>query len=421
MLIEFSVTNFRSIREKQALSLVAGSGKEMPDNTFEPNAPKAPRLLRSAALYGPNASGKTNVINALGFMRDFVRDSATGREPKAKTGAPPFLLDRDSRNHPSEFEVLFIHKGIRYQYGFALTRERVVEEWLFAWPVGRTQMWFERSYDHTTDEYTWVMGNSLLGQKQVIQEATRPNALFVSTAAQLNHEQLSAIPEWFEEGLFLMPHRSMEHPLNVNGYTVDICADEGGAGDIAQFMKAADLGISGIDIDRKTLTEEDFPGLPAELKQEVVGKEMRRPVFLHERSDGSGQERFQIGMESDGTKAMFALAAPWRDVIANGMVLVIDELDSSLHPKLVRFLLVELIHSPRYNRHNAQLIFTTHDVTLMDDLFRRDQIWLVEKDASQASTLTPLSEFKPRKDEKLQKGYMSGRYGALPVLTPERL
>ncbi|MBI5138012.1 MAG: ATP-binding protein [Nitrospirae bacterium] len=417
MLIEFSVTNFRSIREKQTLSMVAGSGKEMPGNTFDPKAPKAPRLLRSAALFGPNASGKTNVINALAFMHNFVRDSATGREPKAKTGATPFLLDRDSRNQPSEFEILFIHKGIHYQYGFALTRERVVEEWLFAWPVGRAQMWFKRSYDDASDAYTWGMGNSLLGQRQVIQEATRPNALFVSTAAQLNHEQLSVIPEWFQEGLFLMGNGLLEY--RHIAHTLDMIENEGGASGLANFMKAADLGINGIAVDRKTITADDLPSAPEELKQEIVGKKMRRPVFLHECPDGSGQERFPIESESDGTRAMFALAGPWRDIIANGMVLVIDEL-SSLHPKLVRFL-VELIHSPHYNPKNAQLIFTTHDVTLMDDLFRRDQIWLVEKDASQASTLTPLSEFKPRLDEKLQKGYMSGRYGALPVLTPERL
>jgi len=432
MLVEFTVTNFRSIRESQTLSMVAGSGKELRDtHTVTPKGPatpastakpvKLPTLLRSAAIYGPNASGKSNLLEAFHFMHDFVQSSAMDRKAKAPIKTQPFLLDKASKTDPSEFEVTFIMGGVRYQYGFALTRERVMEEWLFAWPKGSSQTWFQRSYDADTDTDIWEYGPSLKGKKADVQKATRPNALFASMAAQYNHEQLSVISDWFYERTFLINRHHFNNPQRLAELTMEDYVEQGDVTPVRNFLRAADLGIDTVDFRRYTLSSADLPdNLPRDLVEQLTSEERTEPLFLHSHSDGEVTERFTWDLESDGTKAMFGLAGPWLNAIKHGMLVIVDELDRSLHPKLVQFL-VELIHNPEYNRNNAQLIFTTHDVTTMDELFRRDQMWFVEKNREHATTITPLSDYSPRKGEALQRGYMAGRYGALPELEPELL
>ena len=197
MLIEFNVTNYLSIREQTTLSLVKAKSEELKStNTFVPEAPVTPELLRSSALYGANAAGKSNFIKALQFMRGLVIRSAKESQAGEKLAVTTFLLDETSKKKPSEFEVTFVSQGVRYQYGFAVTQERIIEEWLLAYPKGRPQRWIERAYDEKSQAYVWGKMEKLSGQKQLWQAATRSNALLDRKSTRLNssHTDISRMP-----------------------------------------------------------------------------------------------------------------------------------------------------------------------------------------------------------------------------------
>ena len=416
MLIEFSVTNYRSFLTTQLLTLTANTTTELrEENSFVSPASNLPRLLHSAVVYGPNAAGKSNLVQAIAFMKRFVLSSAKESQEGEKIDVTPFLFNRQSSRNPSEFEVLFIQNGIRYQYGFAVTSERVTGEWLFAYPEGRAQKWFERNYDLETQKDVWYFGPKFTGRRKVWQEATRSNALFLSTAIQLNNEQLKPVFNWFDHKLHVIDHGGNLHP----GFSTSECEKEEKKKKILKFMNAADLSITDIFLEKKEFSTKDLPAeMPQNIKEEISkeldGKKLTSLFFMHPSSDTGEDVALEFEEESAGTRKLFTLAGPWLDVLDNGLVLFVDELDTSLHPHLVRFLL-NLFHNPETNRHNAQLVFTTHDTTVLDQtLMRRDQVWFVEKDAENATRLYPLSDYKPRKGEALQKGYLYGRYGALP-------
>jgi len=420
MFIEFNVTNYRSIRETQTISMVASKYYNELDemNCFDSGVTGLQKMLRSAVLYGPNAAGKSNLFRALHFMQSFVLESHSLQEGQTiKT--VPFALNEHSKNEPSEFEIFFLQDNVRYQYGFAANRMRVTKEWLLAFPEGKAQRWYEREYDATEDKDKWYFGSKFSGRRQLWQEATRKNALFLSTAIQLNNEQLKPVFSWFQNKLVsILPGT----PINLK-FSIDQCASAEGTLRIMDFMNSADIGISGIEVKKIPIppmkSEMLPPDMPQPIKEKILlemqGKELPDIQFLHKMDTGESVP-FRFSDESDGTKRLFAFAGPWLDVLAKGRILFVDELGTSLHPLMVRFLL-GLIQNQEINRYNAQLIFTTHDTSVLDtDILRRDQIWFVEKDPKQASRLYPLSDFKPRQGEALEKGYLKGRYGALPFI-----
>jgi len=415
MLIEFNVTNYLSIREQATLSLVKAKSEELKStNTFVPGAPATPDLLRSSALYGANAAGKSNFIKALQFMQGLVMRSAKESQAGEKMAITPFLLDETSRNKPSEFEVTFVNQGVRYQYGFSATQERIIEEWLLAYPKGRPQRWIERAYNEKSQAYVWGKMEKLSGQKQLWQAATRSNALFLSTAIQLNNQQLTPVFEWFSTTL---------HVAGIGAwspsFSMKLCESLETKNRIARFLKTADLDIDDIQLEKEKLKKENLPDdMPDEFKKQIEEEfgdklivNVKTAHFLR-----SGKKvLFDIYNESDGTQKIFTLAGPWIDSLENGYVLVIDELHDNLHPLMVKFL-VNQFHCRETNPKNAQLIFTTHDTSILNqEMFRRDQIWFCEKDKDQSSKLYPLTDFSPRKGvENLEQGYLAGRYGALP-------
>jgi uncharacterized protein len=416
MLIEFSATNYRSFLTTQSLALAANTATELQEeNSFVSPVSNLPRFLRSSVVYGPNAAGKSNLIQAIAFMKRFVLSSAKESQEGEKIDAAPFLFNRQSSLNSSEFEVLFIQDGIRYQYGFAVNSKKVTGEWLFAYPEGRSQKWFERNYDPETQKDIWYFGPKFTGRRKVWQEATRSNALFLSTAIQLNNEQLKPVFNWFDHKLHVIDQGGNLHP----GFSTSECEKEEKKKKILKFMNAADLSITDIFLEKKEFSTKDLPAeMPQNIKEEISkdldGKKLTSLFFMHPSSDKGEDVALEFEEESAGTRKLFTLAGPWLDVLDNGLVLFVDELDISLHPHLVRFLL-NLFHNPETNRHNAQLVFTTHDTTVLDQtLMRRDQVWFIEKDAENATRLYPLSDYKPRKGEALQKGYLYGRYGALP-------
>lgn len=417
MLIEFSVTNYRSFLGTQTFSMASGATKNLQDeNTFTPPITGLPNLLRSAVVYGANGCGKSNLIKAIDFMQEFVYSSSKESQEGEKIKHKPFLLNPESSGRESEFEVVFVQDEIRYQYGFAVTKARVTHEWLLAYPGNRAQRWFERSYNPENDEEEWYFGTKFLGPKKTWQDSTRSNALFLSTAVQLNSEQLQPVYRWFQR-LVVIGHgeRIDRH------FSIEICEDKEECQGILKLLKGADIAVDEIAVKERKFDVSELPSdMPEDLKGIIQKDFQEKPIkevfFKHRINDSDDFILFPLSEESDGTQKLFAYAGPWLDVIRNGRVLIVDELDNSFHPHLVRFLL-KLIHEPGSNTANGQLFFSTHDTSILDGkLLRRDQIWFMEKDRDHSTQLYPLTDFHPRQNEAFEKGYLQGRFGALPYI-----
>ena len=415
MLVEFRVKNFRSLRDEQVLSLVASKDKTLQDtHTVATGLKAAPSLLRSAVVYGANASGKSNLIKALQYMRGVVVESATVIQPGQTYGVQPFRLDAVSAKEPTEFEVTFILDGTRYQYGFSMTSQRIISEHLLVYKAFKPQRWFERQFDSETGKDVYDFGSGLKGAKNLWEGATRPNALFLSMAVQLNSEALRPVFDWFVNGLVIVNEQSQLNPQ----MSIQMLKQAEGRKRICDFLTAADISIADIEVvTRKVMGQAVHFDLVAG-KTEVRAEEMEDHQLRFSHVTENGKAVLDLMDESSGTRNLLFLAGPVMDILRKGQTLVIDELDTSLHTLLVREL-VRLFHRPEINTGAAQLIFTTHDTSLLDapDLFRRDQIWLVEKETDQTSSLVSLSEFSPRKNEVLERGYLMGRYGAVPFLS----
>lgn len=426
MLIQLSIANFRSILATQTLSLVAGPGSEHAVRNLITGEHEGLRLLRSAVIYGPNAAGKSNVLRALAALRQLVEQTATRvQEGQRLSVIVPFMLDTDAARKPSELEIIFIaDDGVRYHYALAVSPERVHREWLVAYPNARPQRWFERVYDEKKRHYDWWFGPSFQGERaerKVWREFTRANALFLSTAVQLNNDQLKPAFAWITQKLLVLIPGFAWNP----SLSLALLKDDAGKEQLMRYMRAAD-----IDIDRLELLEEDPPGLGAAATP--AGFELgsasgldgvaakRVQVRAWHKQSGSDQDvALDIQEESAGTRQLFELAGTWVRALQSGAILFVDELDRSLHPLMSRFLVGRFQGSA--NRRDAQLVYTTHDTSLLDsDLLRRDQVWFVEKDENRSTRLYSLLEYRPRKEEALERGYLKGRYGALPLISDVR-
>ena len=412
MLIEFSVENFRSIRDQASLTLVADSGKErLTTHTIEVavGGARPIALLRSAAIYGANASGKTNLLRALETMQRIVLRSASELDALPVV---PFRFDTASEAKPTTFEVQCLAGGVRYQYGFSATSEAIVDEWLYAWPQGRIQTWFERSASNV-----FKFGDKLSGEKEVWRKSTRPNALFLSTAVTLNSSQLQPLFDWFKDSLHVAGIGGWS-----NSFTVECCEGQRKE-EIVGFLQQADLAVSDLRLIEEAFSPELISdSMPSALRDEIARElsdaKLIKPRLSHEMPEGRIVE-LDLAEESDGTQKVFALAGPWTEALEKGHVVVLDELHDQLHPALVRFL-INLFHDPNRNRNGAQLIFSTHETSILNqEVFRRDQIWFCERDRELTTTLFPLTDFRPRKGvENLERAYLAGRYGGVPCFQP---
>lgn len=419
MLVEFRVKNYRSLCDEQVLSLVASSDKSLLEShTLTTGIKAAPHLLKSAVVYGANASGKSNLIKALQYMRNMVLESATLKPGQTFDRLRPFQLDANSAQLPTEFEISIILDGVRYQYGLAMTVQRITREYLLVYKAFKPQRWFDRRFDADTGKDVYEFGTGLKGAKNLWEGATRPNALFLSMAVQLNSEALRPVFDWFARGLVIFNEQS---PLNPQ-VSIQMLQQADQRGRLCAFLAAADTSIADIEVRTRAVSG---PTLHIDMqagKTEVRTEEMEEQElrFLHVTDQGRAE--FDVADESNGTRNLLLLAGPVLNILTQGLTLVVDELDTSLHTLLVQAL-VRLFHQPELNTGGAQLIFTTHDTSLLDayGLFRRDQVWFVEKRPDQSSHLYPLLDFSPRKNEALERGYLQGRYGALPFLRPEIL
>ena len=416
MLIEFRVENHRSLRDEQALTFAAGRIGDPSDPRLRTVAGCSDKLLPAAVIYGANASGKSNVLAALTFMRDAVLFSHRKWEPDGGVPRSAFAWG-NQRVEPSTFEVSFLLDECKYEYGFSVDDVAVIEEWLFAWPKGRKQVWFERDHGHFNH------GENLRGPNEAVREATRPNALFLSTAAQFAHEQLGRLFTWFRAivPVNILGHRySVFHPAISSGvfrrsksnaeFPLRDESEETLVPRIGRLLKTADTGI--VDV-RRTAAEIDSD----DSDHETFAFSWR-PRIQFQHQAGNDDSWLDLGEESKGTKTLFRMSLPLLHVLESGGLLLIDELEASLHP-LLGSAIVRMFNSPETNPANAQLLFTTHDTNLLgttlgEPPLRRDQVWFTEKDGEGATALYPLTDYKPRNVENLERGYLQGRYGAIP-------
>lgn len=418
MILEFTVKNFLSIKDEVTLSMVASKDSSLQDNILLYEDGKNEKsALKTLVIYGANASGKSNILKSLQFFTWFIKKSHEMQQGR-KIPRAPFKLDIDSLKEPSEFQIVFIHNNIKYLYGFSVIDEEVVEEYLYYYPKGRQSVIFERE----RDLYKFTV--DIERQTELKEKFHSKNKLFIATESLWEYEKAKAPFEWLSNYLnIFIEHESFE---NYTGETM--IEDENMNNLIKKYIKIADIGIDDIDIELKKkddiLTSDVFKLLSEDTKLELLNK-MGDSDFLdiktvHKIKDKNGNvinHKFSLGEESDGTQKFFGILGPWLKALINGYTLVIDELDIRLHTLLVKKL-IEMFLDPNVNKNNAQLIFTTHDTNLLDSyILRRDQIWFTEKREDKSTDLYSLYDFGGvRKNISIEKGYLQGKYGAIPVL-----
>lgn len=435
MLIQFSVQNYRSFREEQTLSLVAGKDSAHPDSLI--NWKGKFRLSKVASIYGANASGKSNLVKAIEAMRDFILDSATQMNlGDSIECASPFRLDTSTVQEPSQFEITLLIKGDIFVYGFSATKERVHDEWLSVQPQGkRSSKWLQRARDKTSGVTSWAFRGPLKRDEGLLKEKTRDNGLVLSRAAELNIEAVTPLYLWFRKkfGAFDLSDRPTDQSTARKMGDDD---DKEFRNRVIRFIREADFGIDSLSVkeegwlqrfsdDTSDDTPDEFRKMFTALRKLAEREKLTHFSITTEHLLNDGEAKISFSLEEDesnGTRRFFALAGPILSALSDGNLLVIDELDCSMHPLLTRKV-IELFQSPEENTNGAQLIFTTHDSSVMDQtLLRRDQIWLTEKRANGATELFSLYDFgadsRPRKDTAFEKNYLAGRYGAVPSFGP---
>lgn len=423
MLVQISVRNYKVFKAEAKLTLFASNYDKTTreqENVFE--VPKfGLRLLKSAVVYGANASGKTKLIDAIHFMKDFILNSSKESQQGEQIETEPFRLHTATVGLPSMFEVVFIHEDEMYRYGFEVTSKEVVSEWLYYRPNTKEVEIFSREGQNFTVHSRLFKKGSLLVKENMV----RNNALMLSVAAQFNDKFAEKILLWFEgfrqlSGLF--EDKMMRETI---GSLKSLEIKE----EVLQMLKFADTGIEDFDVEEK----EEWHDLEDDMLSKVLKFAIATTGILNiydiktkhsmfnEANEKTGHLEFNLDKEeSSGTAKFFALAGLVINTLNYGDILFIDELDSKIHPNLVEHI-VHLFNSKITNPNNAQLIFNTHNTNLLrSGLFRRDQIWFVEKDRLGAASLYSLSSFKTdeggRKTDNFEENYLQGRYGGVPIL-----
>lgn len=419
MLIEFSVTNFRSFRERQTLSMVAAPRLRKRENVFKPESvgEKFPDLLKVAVIYGPNASGKSNLLKALDVVRAIAyREPSTRNIPLP---IAPFRFDPALVDQPSVFELNFIHQKMRYQFTLSATSERIVSEKLLAYPKGQESLLYERLHSAQGESYQFgaLLKDSLSVELlNAWKKLTPPKSLFIAQAMANSSEALTPLNvpfEWLKKSSLPL----LDGMGDAAQYAQQLVEKyENYAKQIASFLCDVDVPISKIKVETsENYLEEINTFSDVEKKSIPIESTVRKKTVLTHKT-ALGEVDLGYEDESEGTKNLIGFWLPW--VIRNSsdpnfQILVVDELDSSLHPKIVAALIEKHINSSE----SSQLIFTTHDTHLMDTkLLRRDQFWITERDMNGATQLRSIHDFEGRESEDIEKRYYEGRYRGLPFV-----
>mgnify|MGYP000953266829 FL=1 len=402
MILEFSVKNFLSFKEKVTFSMIANSNKELNDNYVEIGGNK---VLKSAAIYGANASGKSNLFKILTLVVLMLR-SSNSVDINAKLPLIPFKLDKGSVNKPSEFEIKFILDETRYVYGFIADKDKIYDEYLYYYPNGRETKIFDRT---NINEYSYTQKDEKILRE--IEAKNAQNKFFLATATNWNFDKTKAAYNFLTNGIGTCNNleilKNMAYKMYETNpdYLKDFAID---------FLQKADFNIEDYQISQIDVPGEFLTAIPEFITKTLPDKPKAYQVlFKHKNSDNY----LSIDEESLGTQMIFAFIPFLADSLKNKKVLIIDELDKSLHPFLVQYI-VEIFNDAEISKNGSQLIFNTHDTNLLDlNILRRDQIWFTEKNSETGeSDLYSLSDFSVRKQENVEKGYMLGRYGAVPFI-----
>lgn len=428
MLIDFVFSNYKSFRDSTTLSMQAEGLKEHRDSLLEAGDL---HILPCAAVYGKNGGGKSNLLRALWLGVQFICNAQRTQHDGAPVPVSPFALDEDSRNRPTFFEYTYVFEGIKYRYGFAATRKEITREYLYYWPKRNRATIFERS----GQSYKFPQSGDKK-RREIITDAVASNQLYLVIASALNYEPCIQASRWFREA-FSFSRDFVEIPRQLRDYSDNKKMLDA----IVNIAKHADIGIENMSFefqDREIRVEDTLPeempeGAKTALAQffqalssdpnEAEGKltmsEVKALSYHHGINPKGDPACYPLDLaeESDGTRKLMALAPPIEKTLENGGVLVVDEIETRLHPLLVKYI-VSRFQNPEKNPNKAQLIFTTHSTELLEmDLLRKDQIYFADKKSETGiSELYSISDMKTRTGENIRKGYLLGKYGAIPYL-----
>lgn len=413
MLVQFSVKNFMSFKDKVSFSMEAGIGNENEDNICKLNNE---RILKTAAIYGANASGKTNLINAFTAAIRMIRNSSKRQIGEKLIEMIPFAFNETTVSEPCEFEFVFIKNGIKYVYGFTSDEERIYEEYLYQYLTSKPTRIFERE---NVNEYKFLQSDE--GKLNAIKAQNTENKLFLSTATMWNYLKTKDAFLWFAENI-----DTYLGGVNLDEKSIEAYENDKD-GRLKQFalklLKISDIFIKNYDLETReinldadailVLNGKTYPAISPKKKDIKI-------TMTHEVKNDKGElKEYQLNYkyESLGTQIIFSLAPILMQAFEKGNIIVMDEIERSLHPTLVE-MIIRFFNDTEINKGNAQLIFSTHDTNLLSlDLLRRDQIWFAERDEKKGATdIYPLDDFSVRKTENIQKGYLNGRYGAIPFV-----
>lgn len=413
MLIQFSVTNFLSFRDEVILSLSTNKDDSHKENLL---SYKNERILPSVAIYGANAAGKSNLHKAMSAAIRMIR-SSNNLQIDQPLMITPFLLDENSRNNKTKFEFIYVYNGIKYEYGFVLDTQYVWEEYLYEYRSSKPSMIFERSNINT---YRFTSKSK--PQLSKIVDKNTSNKLFLATATSWNSDLTKDAYMWFSNMVDTYDSQNLEELMFKEFEKNDDSLNEF----ILHLLQKADINITNFNYEKNKqdtnqilMDIEDFINL--RFKDSGI---LKQPKIMtsHQVIENGKKHEYELNYfdESNGTKRLFTYGPVLKNALENGKTIIIDEIDNALHPAMTKSL-IEMFQNPNINKKSAQLIFNTHEISLLDlNLFRRDQIYFVEKDnKTGVSDLYSLDDFSPRKSENIQKGYLQGRYGAMPVVNLE--
>lgn len=426
MLVRFQFENYRSFRDESILSMEAKGNAEY-KSCLLPYKKKG--LLPAAALFGKNGGGKSNVIRAFWFGVQFIRNAQKTQHERAEVPVCAFALNDYSKQEPTGFEYEYIQDGVKYIYGFSATKKEIKKEYLYAAPKGQKSEVFSRE----GQVFSFPV-NGEKKMKEMIAEAVAPNQLFFSIACVMNYRPCILAMKWFREYVHFskdyadIPQQLLEHAEDVNMLK-----------SIVTYAKQADVGIEDMSFEIKNEEISAYDSMPGNLPEGMVMALKQFAAALKDSSDSAelnlkigevktssmhrginkaGEEELfplELSDESDGTRRLMSLAPGIEQVLQQGGVLMVDEIDRELHPLLAEFIISQF-QSPETNPGRAQIIFTTHDTELLNmEILRKDQVYFVDKNKkSGVSELFNLTEFPVRTNDNIRKAYLVGKYGAVP-------